>query len=167
MHQWVKSLPHSKNPLANSDRWSQSSQVVVISKLLEANLRRMQEGRFKTAIKLPVKMASAGKRPICRLNSDSQLENTKLLARCLDSIKLDPNYDQLEIIVVDNNSGDESVDMVKSDYPHVRLIANTTNAGFSKGCNQAIEIAKWPSRALAQSRRCRGGRCHQHYDQIS
>lgn len=65
----------------------------------------------------------------------------KLLARCLDSIKLDPNYDQLEIIVVDNNSGDESVDMVKSDYPHVRLIANTTNAGFSKGCNQAIEIA--------------------------
>lgn len=65
----------------------------------------------------------------------------KLLARCLDSLKEDPGYEDFEIIVVDNNSGDESVPMLKADFPYVHLIANTGNYGFSKGCNQAIEIA--------------------------
>ncbi|HMX46992.1 MAG TPA: glycosyltransferase family 2 protein [Candidatus Obscuribacter sp.] len=65
-----------------------------------------------------------------------------LLARCLDSLKEDPQYDTFELIVVDNNSGDESVPMLKEKYPFVRLIENKDNAGFSRGCNQAIEIAR-------------------------
>ncbi len=61
-----------------------------------------------------------------------------LLARCLDSIKLEPSFDDFEIWVVDNNSGDQSVEMLKSGYPHVKLIENKDNLGFSKACNQAI-----------------------------
>lgn len=66
----------------------------------------------------------------------------KLLARCLDSLREDPGYERFELIVVDNNSGDESVPMLKEQFPFVRLIENKENAGFSKGCNQAIVVAK-------------------------
>lgn len=66
----------------------------------------------------------------------------KLLAQCLDSIQKDAQHEQFEIFVVDNASGDESVDMLKSNYPSVHVIANTDNKGFSKGCNQAIPLAK-------------------------
>jgi GT2 family glycosyltransferase len=65
-----------------------------------------------------------------------------LLARCLDSIATDKNHQDFEIFVVDNNSGDQSVPMLKERYGYVHLIENTDNLGFSKGCNQAIPLAK-------------------------
>lgn len=46
-----------------------------------------------------------------------------------------------EIIVVDNNSHDESVEMVKKEFKDVLLIANKENVGFAKGCNQAAKKA--------------------------
>lgn len=65
----------------------------------------------------------------------------ELLSRCLNSLKDDSGYDHFEIIVVDNNSGDSSVPMLKEQFPYVKLIENKGNYGFSKGCNQAIEIS--------------------------
>ncbi len=65
-----------------------------------------------------------------------------LLARCLDSIKLEPQADDFEVWVVDNDSGDESVEMLKSRYSYVKLIENKDNLGFSKACNQAIPESK-------------------------
>ncbi len=47
-----------------------------------------------------------------------------------------------EIFVVDNNSADDSVEMVKTRFPQVKLIANTDNPGFSKANNQAIRQAQ-------------------------
>ncbi len=47
-----------------------------------------------------------------------------------------------EVFVVDNNSIDGSVEMVRSKFPDVHLIANTENLGFSKANNQAMMIAK-------------------------
>ncbi len=47
-----------------------------------------------------------------------------------------------EVFVVDNNSRDISVDMVKKDFPQVNLIENKENFGFAKANNQAIKIAK-------------------------
>ena len=47
-----------------------------------------------------------------------------------------------ECIVVDNNSQDKSVEMMRSDFPHIPLIANKENTGFSKANNQGIAIAK-------------------------
>jgi len=47
-----------------------------------------------------------------------------------------------EIIVVDNNSTDNSTELIQKEYSNVRLIANNFNAGFSKANNQGIKIAK-------------------------
>lgn len=47
-----------------------------------------------------------------------------------------------EIWVVDNNSSDDSVEMVRSAFPSVHLIANQENVGFSKANNQAIRLSK-------------------------
>lgn len=47
----------------------------------------------------------------------------------------------VEIFVVDNNSVDDSVKMVKNQFPEVKLIANKENTGFSVANNQAIKIA--------------------------
>lgn len=43
-----------------------------------------------------------------------------------------------EVWVVDNNSVDDSVRMVREKFPEVRLIANTGNPGFAIANNQAI-----------------------------
>lgn len=47
-----------------------------------------------------------------------------------------------EIIVVDNNSSDESVDFLKNEFPEVKLIVNKKNTGFSKANNQGVAIAE-------------------------
>lgn len=64
------------------------------------------------------------------------------LEQCLNSV-----YDALknvngEVFVVDNNSIDGSVDMVRNKFPQTNLIANKHNVGFSKANNQAIKISK-------------------------
>lgn len=46
-----------------------------------------------------------------------------------------------EVFVVDNNSKDLSVEMVKTEFPEVKLIANNENLGFAKANNQAIKEA--------------------------
>lgn len=49
---------------------------------------------------------------------------------------------QTEVIVVDNNSRDNSVALVQEKFPWVNLIANTENTGFATANNQGIAIAK-------------------------
>ena len=46
---------------------------------------------------------------------------------------------QSEIIVVDNHSVDGSVEMLKAEYPQIRLIANSENLGFAKANNMALK----------------------------
>ncbi|HEY8402247.1 MAG TPA: glycosyltransferase [Cytophagaceae bacterium] len=48
----------------------------------------------------------------------------------------------VEVMVVDNNSVDGSVEMVRTKFPEVILIENKNNLGFSKANNQAIRISK-------------------------
>jgi hypothetical protein len=62
--------------------------------------------------------------------------NTKKL---LDSL-LQSVYKNIEceIIVVDNNSSDGSVELVQTRFPKVNLIVNKSNLGFTKACNQII-----------------------------
>jgi GT2 family glycosyltransferase len=47
-----------------------------------------------------------------------------------------------EIIVIDNNSLDDSANMVKHTFPDVNLIRNKENLGFAKACNQGIKRAQ-------------------------
>jgi len=64
------------------------------------------------------------------------------LELCLKSVEAAISNLDAEIIVVDNNSSDDSCDMVKSFFPNVVLIENKVNYGFSKGNNQGVAIAK-------------------------
>lgn len=47
-----------------------------------------------------------------------------------------------EIFVVDNNSKDNSVILVRTLFLNVHLLANTKNLGFGAACNQALREAK-------------------------
>lgn len=47
-----------------------------------------------------------------------------------------------EIIVADNDSKDDSCDMVKQRFPHITLLENKENLGFSKANNRAVAVAK-------------------------
>lgn len=64
------------------------------------------------------------------------------LSACLQSIQAAVKNIDAEIFVVDNNSSDLSVDMLRTDFPEIILIDNNFNAGFSKANNQAISCAK-------------------------
>lgn len=68
----------------------------------------------------------------------------ELLRDCLNSVYQDGGVGSalLEVIVVDNASGDGSVAMVRREFPAVRLIANEDNRGFSRANNQALRIAR-------------------------
>jgi GT2 family glycosyltransferase len=63
------------------------------------------------------------------------------LEQCLVSVKQATANIAAEIFVVDNASVDGSVELVKTTFPFVKLIANEKNVGFSKANNQAIEMA--------------------------
>lgn len=64
------------------------------------------------------------------------------LEQCLQSVRLASEGLATEVIVVDNNSSDNSSEMVQEKFPEVLYIANKENVGFSRANNQAIRIAK-------------------------
>ncbi|MCK4353374.1 glycosyltransferase family 2 protein [candidate division WOR-3 bacterium] len=47
-----------------------------------------------------------------------------------------------EIILVDNNSEDRTVEIVKKQFPKVHIIKNSSNVGLSKAINQGTKLAK-------------------------
>ncbi len=61
------------------------------------------------------------------------------LEQCLQSVLKATDGIDSEIWVVDNNSVDGSIDMLKNSFPSVKLIENKDNLGFSKANNQAIK----------------------------
>ena len=66
-----------------------------------------------------------------------------LLRRCLRSISnIQHRASSIEVIVVDNASTDGSVDMVRAEFPDVRLIVNPGNPGFAAANNQGIAVAQ-------------------------
>jgi len=60
------------------------------------------------------------------------------LEQCLHSVQNACNGLESEIFVVDNDSVDGSVKMVKEKFPDIHLIENKENKGFSSANNQAI-----------------------------
>ena len=60
------------------------------------------------------------------------------LAQALTSVQRAIQHLPAEVFVVDNNSVDGSLAMLRKHYPWVKLIANRDNVGFSKANNQAI-----------------------------
>jgi len=65
----------------------------------------------------------------------------RYLPECLDSLRAQ-TYPRLEVIVVDNNSTDGSVALVRKDYPEVRLLELEENRGLAGGVNAGARIAQ-------------------------
>src|SRR5689334_24223934 len=62
-----------------------------------------------------------------------------LLRGCLKSLEAgDPSVSR-HVIVVDNLSSDDSVQMVQAEFPAVEVIRNTTNGGFSQANNLGLK----------------------------
>ncbi|MBI5008065.1 MAG: glycosyltransferase [Bacteroidia bacterium] len=64
------------------------------------------------------------------------------LKECLKSVSIAAKNIDSEILVVDNNSADDSCEMVSREFPGVILIRNKTNVGYAKANNQALRISQ-------------------------
>jgi GT2 family glycosyltransferase len=65
----------------------------------------------------------------------------EILRQCLRSVYAETHGISFEVIVIDNASSDNSVEMVRGAFCDVKLIANKKNVGFAAANNQGIAIA--------------------------
>jgi len=77
------------------------------------------------------------------------------LAACLRSIEADLTASQLpgQVWVVDNASTDDSVAMLRRDFPQVQLIASDKNLGFAGGNNAALRAIGFADKPPSPGRR--------------
>src|SRR5258708_33549288 len=68
-------------------------------------------------------------------------KSAQLQLDCLETIYKDPIASSFEIIMVDNNSGDDSHHRITTAYPQVIWIQLDYNAGFSRANNEGIRRA--------------------------
>ncbi len=66
----------------------------------------------------------------------------KLILSCIESIIRETKIDKYEIIVVDNDSSDNSIEKIREYYPFVNIIKNVTNIGFSAANNIGFKVAR-------------------------
>ena len=64
-----------------------------------------------------------------------------LLSACIKSLYRNLPAEEIEVIVVDNNSSDGSEAVIKNQFPSVVWIGNKYNAGFSAANNQGMKAA--------------------------
>ncbi|MFH2019437.1 MAG: glycosyltransferase, partial [bacterium] len=62
------------------------------------------------------------------------------LPKTLDSIKMQKGI-TTQTILVDNNSSDHSLAIVKKDYPWVKVVKRNTSTGFAAGNNAGLPVA--------------------------
>lgn len=62
----------------------------------------------------------------------------KVIADCLRSIYNETRNIEFEVIVSDNGSTDGSIELIREQYPLVRVLENGANLGFAKGNNAGI-----------------------------
>ena len=68
-------------------------------------------------------------------------KSAQLQIDCLTEMFKDPVAASFEIIMVDNNSGDNSRERITTAFPSVIWVQLDSNAGFSRGNNAGIRIA--------------------------
>lgn len=52
---------------------------------------------------------------------------------------LNTKYENLEIVLGDNDSSDDSVEYIKANYSNIKVIVNEQNFGFAKGYNEILK----------------------------
>ena len=68
----------------------------------------------------------------------------ELLRECLKSLRANPPSAELRVIVVDNDSGDGTPEMVAAEYPVVELVEAGANIGFAAATNLAAQRGSAP-----------------------
>lgn len=67
--------------------------------------------------------------------------SAKYINACLNSLITHLSTIKYQIIIVDNNSQDNTVQLIQENFPQVSLLLNNRNLGFAKANNQAIRTA--------------------------
>jgi GT2 family glycosyltransferase len=62
----------------------------------------------------------------------------EILRGCLRTLSK-TTYENYEVVVIDNGSTDASVEMMKAEFPRVKIILSETNLGYAGGCNLGYE----------------------------
>ena len=70
------------------------------------------------------------------------LNTQKVLRECMECLERESAGLAVETIIVDNGSRDDSVAMIRSEFPHVLLIESPENLGFGRANNLAFEQAR-------------------------
>lgn len=63
------------------------------------------------------------------------------LPTCLDALRTQ-TYPQVEVLVADNASRDQSLALLAERYPEVRVVALLDNRGFTGACNAGMQAAR-------------------------
>ena len=61
---------------------------------------------------------------------------------CVKSVLEQSSPDTTEVIVIDNNSNDDTIPRLASSFPAITIISNKTNTGFACANNQGLQICK-------------------------
>ena len=87
----------------------------------------------------PDTSASLSDISVCVLNWNG----SRMLSDCLQSLRAirGTNHSRFEIIVVDNGSTDDSVDMIRREFPEARLVTIPENIGISAATNEGLRLA--------------------------
>lgn len=64
------------------------------------------------------------------------------LEQCLHSVQRALEGIDGEVVVVDNNSTDGSIDYLQPRFPCTRFLANRDNTGFARACNQGLSVSR-------------------------
>lgn len=63
------------------------------------------------------------------------------IEKCLNSIFQNQNFQyKFNIVVIDNNSSDNTLELIKYFSNRIKIITNNTNIGFAAACNQGLSI---------------------------
>lgn len=125
---WLKFSENGKNLIAS--QYSSELMRKRLQYIMNFSTRESLTGKLSLSFPNPPTVSII-------LISYNQYDFTK---KCIGSIlkHLNSSY---EIILVDNNSSDNTVKNIKKDFPEVRLIENKENFGFPKAVNQGIQNA--------------------------
>jgi N-acetylglucosaminyl-diphospho-decaprenol L-rhamnosyltransferase len=72
-----------------------------------------------------------------------------LLKRCLETVYASEGNFTYHVVVVDNNSPDDSAEMVRRDFPQVQLIVSEINGGYSYGNNLGLRALGYKDQGRA------------------
>ena len=68
--------------------------------------------------------------------------NRDLLKACIESVYETTKKVRFEIVVVDNASPDGSVEMVRENFPEVKIVQNDSRRGYGDSHNRALEVSE-------------------------